>query len=220
MTNYGKQFKEIREKKGLTLNDVSKKSKVAKSTLSRFENGETQLAVDKFIAALKAMGMTFSEFESGEVRVAASGDILLPLETTETRDEMVEKLETLEKFYNNSDSLGLLNYQMTEEHDAILRILSKVFLINLGLKMELPQSDISFLQTYFLENTNLTIGNLKILIYLEEFLPNSTETIDFSNFSSQQRLDLVSIIIDKLQHIASPELLPYVQLLQIISKKE
>ncbi len=45
MKNYGKILKELREDKGISLSSLAKSAQLSKSTLSRFENGETQIGI-------------------------------------------------------------------------------------------------------------------------------------------------------------------------------
>lgn len=61
MQNIGKIFKKFRESRRLSLRDVAKKG-LSTSQLSRFENGETDLTVSKFMTALEAINLPIHEF--------------------------------------------------------------------------------------------------------------------------------------------------------------
>ena len=51
MKNFGEIFKKFRESRGLWLKDVAKAG-ISTSQLSRFEKGETDLTISKFMGAL------------------------------------------------------------------------------------------------------------------------------------------------------------------------
>ncbi len=53
MKNYGKILKELREDKGISLSSLAKSAQLSKSTLSRFENGETQIGIDNLLKLYK-----------------------------------------------------------------------------------------------------------------------------------------------------------------------
>ena len=55
-----RRIKLLRERKGLSLQDVADKSGIAKSTLQRYETGKTKSALSDALAKdLKKRGMTF-----------------------------------------------------------------------------------------------------------------------------------------------------------------
>lgn len=56
-------YKQIRLERGYTLSDIAMSSNyLDKSQLSRFENGENMLSIDRFLAAIAGLNMTPSEF--------------------------------------------------------------------------------------------------------------------------------------------------------------
>lgn len=61
MENYGEIFKTYREARGLSLKDVAE-SGLSTSQLSRFEKGESDLTITKFIKALRKIKMPINEF--------------------------------------------------------------------------------------------------------------------------------------------------------------
>lgn len=62
MKKYGEVFREIRESRNLSLKHVVG-DKMSIPQLSKFERGETDLTIAKFIYALEKVGMTLEEFE-------------------------------------------------------------------------------------------------------------------------------------------------------------
>ncbi|MCM8781750.1 MAG: XRE family transcriptional regulator [Candidatus Omnitrophica bacterium] len=60
----GKQLRELRKKRGLTLLELSKKSGVALATLSRIETGKMTGTLKSHINIAKALDMTLPEFYS------------------------------------------------------------------------------------------------------------------------------------------------------------
>ena len=61
MKKFGEIFKKFRESRGLRLKDVAKVG-ISTSQLSRFENGETDLTISKFIAVLDEVNVPIDEF--------------------------------------------------------------------------------------------------------------------------------------------------------------
>ncbi|WP_323696345.1 Rgg/GadR/MutR family transcriptional regulator [Staphylococcus pseudintermedius] len=61
MKNYGKTFRKIRKSRGIKLKDIAKMG-ISVSQLSRFENGETNLTISKFILILNEIMMPLDEF--------------------------------------------------------------------------------------------------------------------------------------------------------------
>ncbi|MCJ0572597.1 Rgg/GadR/MutR family transcriptional regulator [Enterococcus cecorum] len=61
MENYGEIFKTYREARGLCLKDIAE-SGLSTSQLSRFEKGESDLTITKFIKALRKIKMPINEF--------------------------------------------------------------------------------------------------------------------------------------------------------------
>ncbi|SUN45864.1 DNA-binding protein [Streptococcus equi subsp. equi] len=61
MNHFGKLFKKFRESRGLLLKDVAKAG-ISTSQLSRFENGEADLTISKFMSALDEINMPIDEF--------------------------------------------------------------------------------------------------------------------------------------------------------------
>ena len=61
MKKFGEIFKKFRESRGLRLKDVAKAG-ISTSQLSRFEKGETDLTISKFMFILDEINMPIDEF--------------------------------------------------------------------------------------------------------------------------------------------------------------
>lgn len=94
MKQFGKIFKKFRESRGLKLKDISKLG-ISSSQLSRFEHGETDLTITKFMTALDEINMSIEEF------MYAAHDF--------HRDELNELLEKVKHYVSNRDIIGLKN---------------------------------------------------------------------------------------------------------------
>lgn len=92
MENFGKIFKKFRESRGLKLKDFVG-SGLSTSQLSRFEKGESDLTITKFILALNELNMPISEF------MYAANDF--------HRDELNEMLEQIRIFVSHNDIQGM-----------------------------------------------------------------------------------------------------------------
>lgn len=215
MTNYGHIFKDLREQKGMTLGEVAIQSGVAKSTLSRFENGETQLSIDKFVAALAAMELTLANFEKEEVDVAASGDILLKLKPSKPQTDLSKALDQLEVLYTKQDMSGVFSYQLNlDDKEPILAVLAKKYLIDLGLKMDLPSEDLTLVDKYFSDLKEWSVENLKLYIAFKDIVSKKLQKVSLTHLSAEDKLDLIASLIGKLE----PS--PYHELLIELTKKD
>ncbi|MGT2753322.1 helix-turn-helix domain-containing protein [Streptococcus ovis] len=92
MRHFGVMFKTFRESRGLRLKDVAKAG-ISTSQLSRFEKGETDLTISKFIAILDAINMPIDEF------MYAVHDF--------HRDELNELLSKVRHFVSTHDIEGM-----------------------------------------------------------------------------------------------------------------
>lgn len=61
MRNFGEIFKKFRESRGFRLKDVANEV-ISTSQLSRFEKGETDLTISKFILILDEINLSIDEF--------------------------------------------------------------------------------------------------------------------------------------------------------------
>ena len=61
MQKFGEIFKKFRESRGIRIKDVAK-AVISKSQLSRFEKGQTDLTISKFMLILDEINMPIDEF--------------------------------------------------------------------------------------------------------------------------------------------------------------
>ena len=104
MKNFGEIFKKFRESRGLKLKDVAKTG-ISTSQLSRFEKGETDLTISKFMLILDEINMPIEEF------MYAVHDF--------HRDELNELLSKVRHFVSTRDveSMKKLLYSQMETED-------------------------------------------------------------------------------------------------------
>lgn len=141
MKHFGKLFKKFRESRGLLLKDVAKAG-ISTSQLSRFENGETDLTISKFMSALDEINMPIDEF------MYAVHDF--------HRDELNELLSKVRHFVSTRDVEGmkkLLYSQMESENKRekfhqINTILLKIRLQELSGETCYSDHDLSYLTDY------------------------------------------------------------------------
>lgn len=58
----GKELKKCRTDMGKTLVEVAKDTKISKDLISRYENGESSMVMDKFCELLEYYGINFAIF--------------------------------------------------------------------------------------------------------------------------------------------------------------
>lgn len=141
MKNFGEIFKKFRESRGLRLKDVAKAG-ISTSQLSRFEKGETELTVSKFMLILDEINMPIDEF------MYAVHDF--------HRDELNELLEQIRRFVTTRDILGmkrLLISQMEKDHNKekfyhLNTILIKIRLQDLSGDEYYSNEDLLYLTDY------------------------------------------------------------------------
>lgn len=126
--NYGKAFKNIRQQKGISLNQLEKKSGVPKSTLSQFENEKSLLSYDKLDKVLETMDVTLYDYSlltrdgAPETFISKFHDILVAIFNQDKK-----KLLSIYALNINSDSnesylIGLCakaNYSNLVSHEKI-----------------------------------------------------------------------------------------------------
>ena len=103
MQKFGEIFKKFRESRGIRLKDVAKAG-ISTSQLSRFEKGQTDLTITKFMLILDEINMPIDEF------MYAVHDF--------HRDDLNELLSKIRLFVSTHDIDGLkklLNSQLESE---------------------------------------------------------------------------------------------------------
>ena len=141
MKKFGEIFKKFRESRGFRLKDVEKAG-ISTSQLSRFEKGETDLTISKFMAILDEINMPIDEF------MYAVHDF--------HRDELNELLSKVRHFVSNHDVDGLkklLYSQMEsdskqEKFHKLNIILLKIRLQDLSGEAYYSGDDLSYLTDY------------------------------------------------------------------------
>ena len=141
MKNFGEIFKKFRESRGLRLKDLTKAG-ISTSQLSRFEKGETDLTISKFIHVLNEINMPIDEF------MYAVHDF--------HRDELNELLAQVRKYVTTRDIEGmkrLLISQMEnegkrEKFHHINTILVKIRLQDLSGEKYYNETDLDDLTDY------------------------------------------------------------------------
>ena len=141
MQKFGEIFKKFRESRGIRLKDVTKAG-ISTSQLSRFEKGQTDLTITKFMLILDEINMPIDEF------MYAVHDF--------HRDELNELLAKIQFFVSTHDINGLkklLNSQLKsepkrEKFHHINTILLKIRLQDLSGESYYTQQDLTDLTDY------------------------------------------------------------------------
>ena len=141
MKNFGEIFKKFRESRGLRLKDVAKAG-ISTSQLSRFEKGETDLTISKFMFILDEINMPIDEF------MYTVHDF--------HRDELNELLSKVRHFVSNHNIEGLkrLLYSQMESEPKQKKfhklniVLLKIRLQDLSGETYYFSDDLSYLTDY------------------------------------------------------------------------
>ena len=138
MKKFGAIFKKFRESRGIRLKDVAKAG-ISTSQLSRFEKGQTDLTISKFMLALDEINMPIDEF------MYAVHDF--------HRDELNELLAKIQLFVSTHDIDGLkilLNSQLESEpkREKFNTILLKIRLQDLSGENYYTEDDLKDLTDY------------------------------------------------------------------------
>lgn len=156
MKKFGEIFKKFRESRGLRLKDVAKAG-ISISQLSRFEKGETDLTISKFMLILDEINMPIDEF------MYAVHDF--------HRDELNELLSKVRQFVSNHDVEGMkkLLYSQVESENKrgkfyqLNMILLKIRLQDLSGEAYYNQKDLDDLTDYLFSVEYW--GNYELLIF-------------------------------------------------------
>ena len=127
MEDFGKIFKKYRESRQLKLRDIASKE-LSTSQISRFENGESDLTITKFIAILKKMNISIDEY--------------LYVVNNFKRDDLSELLYQINKYLINHDAKGLKNLLVTYQEKTDDSIYHRLHI--LIIKIRLSFSSIKF----------------------------------------------------------------------------
>ncbi|QGG98472.1 Rgg/GadR/MutR family transcriptional regulator [Streptococcus dysgalactiae subsp. dysgalactiae] len=141
MKNFGEIFKKFRESRGLRLKDIAK-SGISTSQLSRFEKGETDLTISKFMLILDKINMPIDEF------MYAVHDF--------RRDELNELLSRIRQYVSTHDINGMkkLLFSLMEQENVSGKfhqlniILLKIRLEDLSGEKHYSKGDLDYLTDY------------------------------------------------------------------------
>ncbi|HHU65887.1 MULTISPECIES: helix-turn-helix domain-containing protein [Streptococcus] len=141
MENFGKIFKKFRESRGLKLKDFVD-SGLSTSQLSRFEKGESDLTITKFMMALNELNMPIDEF------MYAVNDF--------HRDELNEILEQVRMFVIHNDVQGMRSLLISqiekkskpENFHKLNIILIKIRLQDLSGEVYYTDEELNYLSDY------------------------------------------------------------------------
>ncbi|GGE30689.1 Rgg/GadR/MutR family transcriptional regulator [Streptococcus himalayensis] len=141
MKNFGEIFKKFRVSRGLRLKDITNAG-ISKSQLSRFENGDTDLTITKFMLILDEINMPIDEFMYAVHEFH--------------RDELNDLLEQISKYISTRDIQGMkkLLISQMEKRDrkdkfyALNTILVKIRLQDLSGECQYTKQDLNYLTDY------------------------------------------------------------------------
>jgi Rgg/GadR/MutR family transcriptional activator len=141
LENFGKIFKKFRESRGLKLKDFVD-SGLSTSQLSRFEKGESDLTITKFMMALNELNMPIDEF------MYAVNDF--------HRDELNEILEQVRMFVIHNDVQGMRSLLISqiekkskpENFHKLNIILIKIRLQDLSGEVYYTDEELNYLSDY------------------------------------------------------------------------
>ncbi|RCW17450.1 MutR family transcriptional regulator [Streptococcus gallolyticus] len=141
MENFGKIFKKFRESRGLKLKDFVD-SGLSTSQLSRFEKGESDLTITKFMMALNELNMPIDEF------MYAVNDF--------HRDELNEILDQVRMFVVHNDVQGMRSLLISqiekkskpENFHKLNIILIKIRLQDLSGEVYYTDEELNYLSDY------------------------------------------------------------------------
>lgn len=138
----GSLFKKLRNSKKLSLNDVSG-DLMSLSFISKFERGESEISLSRFLILLNNLNVTIEEFHT--------------LYINDHPDEIEDLMSKVSLYFTNGDILGLKKTQKEEEEKY-----------NLTKKRRYLYNSI-MVKSFISELTNISIGNDDITI-LTDFL--------------------------------------------------
>lgn len=169
MNHFGKIFKFIREGKGLSLAKVAK-THISTSQLSRFENGESDITVQKLIHILEGMNVSLNEF------IHAYQDF--------REDEFSRIISQLKLYMYDRDSVKLKNLLseqlrrvelgLHEEFYKINVILIKCKLKELEETIFVSEDEIMYMTDYLFRVDNWGYYELRLFANIMEVLSHES----------------------------------------------
>lgn len=168
MAYLGKIFKIFRESRGMKLTEIAKPG-LSKSQLSRFENGETDLTISKFMMALDEINIPIDEF------MYAANDF--------KQNEFNTLLDKIRLCVTNKNIVGLKKLLIEQQEKYYSKkhfyklniILIKIKLQDLSGENYFSEQDINYLTDYLFSVENW--GNYELLLFA-----NSLNTLKHKSF--------------------------------------
>ncbi|MEQ3453068.1 Rgg/GadR/MutR family transcriptional regulator [Enterococcus cecorum] len=167
MEDFGKIFKKYRESRQLKLRDIASKE-LSTSQISRFENGESDLTITKFMHAIQLINMPIDEFMYTANKFK--------------RDELNELLDKIVQYTSSRDIENLKRLIFEEEskecNNATMKkirvLLIKIHLYDLFGEKLYQEEDIHFLADYLFSIEYW--GRNELLIFSNAIVAFNTET--------------------------------------------
>lgn len=167
MEDFGKIFKKYRESRQLKLRDIASKE-LSTSQISRFENGESDLTITKFMHAIQLINMPIDEF--------------MYTANHFKRDELNELLDKIVQYTSSRDIENLKRLIFEEEskecNNATMKkirvLLIKIHLYDLFGEKLYQEEDIHFLADYLFSIEYW--GRNELLIFSNAIVAFNTET--------------------------------------------
>ncbi|MGV3355012.1 Rgg family transcriptional regulator [Streptococcus orisratti] len=163
---YGQMFKELRTNRQFTLKQVANDT-VSVAQLSKFERGESDLSLTKFLSALKSINVSVTEFMN---RV-----------NDYQRFEQADLMSRMARYYYDSDIQGLENLienqnikakqDLSNPRPRLNAIMFKGLICQLDDSYKMKQSDLDYVSDYLFQVEHWGMDELILSGNLMEFYP-------------------------------------------------
>lgn len=201
MEDFGKIFKKYRESRQLKLRDIASKE-LSTSQISRFENGESDLTITKFMHAIQLINMPIDEF------MYTANNFKL--------DELNELLDKIVQYTSSRDIENLKRLIFEEEskecNNAAMKkirvLLIKIHLYDLFGEKLYQEEDIHFLADYLFSIEYW--GRNELLIFSNAIVAFNTETNLILLREMNRRTDFYKDIPQNRSMIASMNVNAYI----------
>ena len=159
MEKFGTVFKKLRESRHLSLADISKMG-VSTSQISRFENGESDLTITKFMHAIQLINMPIDEFmyTANHFKRDELSELLYKIQQyTTSRD-----INNLKKMLSDEESAASNNLTMQK----IRILLIKISINGLSGEKLFNEADVDALADYLFSVAYWGRNELLIFVYI------------------------------------------------------
>lgn len=220
MNTYGIAFHQLRKERGYTLINTAK-GIMSKSGLSKFERGESDISLSKFLALLERIGIKMEEFEyyANGYKHNEFRSLIIKIERACTHRDL-----NLLKYLANTQKE---KYQATNDIKChLISIMITIMYDNFAETKITSSKDLADLNDYFFSLTNWSYFELSIFCNVMSGLNRSTlkmllqelihKSHNFSEITDNNKLILI-IIINSTFVFFEDEDYPYCQyLLKVI----